>query len=104
MMKSQFDPVLMIEEGFLNVLGPFDQGPDDDTELTVKYLCWRLDQGEETLTGTIQAWGSVWRDRVELPEHWVEGPAEGKGIVVSLRRTGVETFSWSSEVVLQRAG
>ena len=48
-MKSQFEPVLTIDEGSLTVLGPFDQGPGDPLELPTHYLSWRIDQGEHAL-------------------------------------------------------
>jgi hypothetical protein len=102
-MKSQFDPVLTISEGYLDVVGPFDQGPEDPLELPVQLLTWRLDQGDQTLFNTIQAWGSRWIDRVELPPAWTEGPADAQAIVIRLWRNRIETLTWSNQVVLKQA-
>lgn len=104
-MRSQFDEVLYIrDDRYVDVRGEYDPLFEPEAGAAER-IVFTFSQGENRVVGAAMPWGPrEWGEVAEAPQsEWVEGPAVGTAVQVSIAADGdVRTHSWTREVRLER--
>ncbi|HEY7075601.1 MAG TPA: hypothetical protein VH418_09540 [Solirubrobacteraceae bacterium] len=114
MPKAEFDDVLQVRGGMVNLSGPVTHDGSAEARATAgtMHIHWLVAQGQTVSEGLdeLPLGGGKWKAQELEPHGWAPGPAQAMGVILSVKPGAsgggavVETFTWSQQVTLEMPG